>query len=651
MKYAIPIKKIKKIANPFDMLFLKSNELITLKEVENNISTGKVFVDETMSEKEKLLCKIAYEVINKERNTTICIDLRDSMSNETGWLITHGVEELASAIYNNEKIIEVEVLGDEKVIKSFFGKIVPMNGEDSSNDKVQINKGVFDWKIDEVMLNNSWKNEDYVLKKMSVFAKDVCTYADKDLLLDKDFLRKCVMTNVNIISHLSEDILLSDAFWDILKNPPTNLGITGFINCWEKTFKKIYVDKNDLRHVEIKKKIDSDIFGNEDLAILLTKNPENIKLFFSYIPDKIKMNKNIIDNVFFTGNNDYEKISLSKLLPEEFFKDVKNSYKLLRNEKFYFPTLKTDTYIYDGWINNKEDIILLITNIKSHALKYIFEILPTNLKNDVDILNELMSKNVETYWLFDEEVQNNKYFLDLYIRNGKDVERIDKSILYEINDMELIKSMLINNFKILFDKKCPKEWREDPELIISASNDFYWCRNYFSKIGLRKLEDRPDLLCKLVESNVMNYKHFGPKGKSHLLVATAYVKNTSGKDESLNTQNEIPNFLWLNKEFCLSVMSANSLYVMSANPRWIKSIPEKFFGERDFLLKMCNNLDKKIISKSVFEYIPKQIKLFFDMFEVEVGNYEKFMNSYLTKKDLESNLSNVPNTLTKKQKI
>lgn len=652
MKYNIPIKKLKNIANPFEQAFLPNGERISITQVDSFIKSNNIFNDDKeVPELVQWTKKIAYEIINKESNNEIVIDLTNLSNNQLGWIVSNGIEKLASAIYNNEETVEAEVIGDEKTIHTVLGKTIkPITEKSTSqlvkeevnneeNNKLNFSDPFFNWEIDTSILTKSWGDKDYVLKKVKENPQEAVRFAIPELWLDVDFLDKCIEEDYKIVNLLPLNIIQKKEFIEYATEK-NNTHV--FKELWSKFLKEIY-ENPTTKILKIKEIVDKKIFDNPDTFIDLLSGygysyDRSDNSYLKYATEQTLLSPKIVDKLYeMSGRrgDSYDRLELTRILPQSYFKDFNNLKRYLyANPKKYISEFERNTYgfLIDDWINNKEKVLDIVNDsqVGKEFKNSIYKYMNKSFKDDVDIMKAFLMISLNHYQdvLKSNQLKNNTELKDIYLTYTNDFDYLTKEEKFKITDKKLIQRIVNAKPDILADKQCPDSWKENLNQYDISSRYFYWDSGSLPKSLLKKYYEATDLLKRILENND-NYEIFD-RFPEHVRKNESLVFTYINREKEVNWKL-IPNQLWSNKSFCLKALEFNS--------KSMKCIPQGFLNQKSFLLELCKKIDSNNISTECFNHTKKEIKQFFDSFEIEVGNYENFMISYFSRENLLNDLN------------
>lgn len=653
MKYSIPIKKLKNIANPFEQAFLPNGEKISLEQVESFIKSNNIFDDEKeVPELIKWTKRIAYEIVNKESPNQVVIDLSNLGENKLGWIVTNGIEKLASAIYNNEETIEAEVIGDEKTIHTVLGKTIKMvtknivsqqpkdEVDNEINNKVRFSNPFFNWEIDTSILTKSWGDKDYVLKKVKENPQEAVQFAMPELWLDTEFLDKCIEEDYKIVNLLPLNIIKKKEFIEYVTEKDN---IHVFKELWTKFIKEIY-ENPTTNTLKIKEIVDKKIFDNPEAFIDLLSGygysynyDRNDNSYLKYATEQTLLSPKIVDKLYeISGrkSDSYDKLELARILPQSYFKDFSNLKRYLHaNPKKYISDFERNAYgfLIDDWINNKEKVLDIVNDsqIGKQFKDSIYKYMDKSFKDELDVMKAFLMIDLSYYKdvLNSKKIKDSTELKNIYLTYTKDFDYLSKEEKFKITDKKLIQRIVNTNPDILTDKQCPDSWKENLNQYHISARYFYWDSGSLPKTLLKRYYEATDLLKRMLEDND-SYEIFD-KFPEHVRKNESLVFTYLNREKEVNWKL-IPNQLWSKKSFCLKALEVNS--------QSMKCIPQGFLNQKSFLLELCKKIDACTISTECFNYTKKEIKQFFDSFEIEQGKYESFMISYFSRENLLNDL-------------
>lgn len=646
MKYSIPIKKLKSIANPFEQAFLPNGETINITQVENFIKNNNIFdEDNETPEVIQWTKRIAYEIVNKESKNAIVIDLNNLSENQLGWIVTHGIEKLAAAIYNNEETVDAEVMGDEKTIRAVLGKTIKLIAENSDyqqvneeNNKLNFSNPFFNWKIDTSILAKSWGDKEYVLKKIKENPQEAVQFAIHELWLDIDFLDKCIEEDYKIVKLLPLNIIQKKEFIEYATEKDKS---HVFKELWTRFLKEIY-EKPTAKTLKIKEIVDKKVFDNPEVFIDLLSGygysyDRSDHSYLKYATEQTLLSPKIVDKLYEISarrSDSFDKIELSRILPNSYFKDFNNVKRYLHaNPKKYISEFERSSYdfLIKDWIGDKEKVLAIVNDFEvgKEFKNSIYKYMNKSFKDDIDIMKAFLMVSLNYYQdvLNSNKLKNNTELKNIYLTHTKDFDYLSKEEKFKITDSKLIQRIVSAKPDLLTDKQCPDSWKEDLNQYDISARYFYWDSGKLPKSLLKKYYESTDLLKRILE-NDDSYEIFD-RLPEHIRKNESLVLTYLNREKDVSWKL-IPSQLWSKKSFCLKALEINS--------QSMKCIPQGFLNQKSFLLELCKEIDSHNISIECFNYTKKEIKQFFDSFEIEIGNYENFMTSYFSRENLLNDL-------------
>lgn len=645
MTYKISLKKLKAVANPFEQVcFAEMSEPVKKFDVLNCISDGIVFPLEDSPFYYKVATSIAYEYLNFEPLNPIKIDLRNTAN---GWIVSQGIAHLGAAILKNEDFIYADIEGDEKIIKTLFGKpeVVDINPAD---------KKILKWTVQDLSLTSSWENIDFIIKEIHRAPKQnldqVLKMIPEYKWLETDFLKAVIPKMKDYdFSRFDSKILKSDNMFEAVKNNHILFSIL-----WDNCYKNIYNKGNDDNNLasntslssaekELKVKIDKEVFSNKAMCMEFIDYSYSAGNLYTYFSLGNKIDKDIITKIFKKEeNNSSHFYGFEKELPPEFFKEKENILIYLKRK--YSPSeefLKSNSYAYNSWINNKDMIVDILKDEKMKNISYFFNYLPNEFKKDKEILIPWLTRFPNTYEHLSHKLKNDPEIVQHFIKSEGDPSYLDNSLIFKMKDIDTIQKIISKNPTLLLEKDCPSEWKEDMDILLAVpAKSYNYSYPHFPKKIINLVLSTEENCLFMLEQTTDIYEHIPRNLKlSHAISAFYLQKLESG--ELIYKTDKVPKKLWGTKAFCLIAMQANH--------KLASEVPAQFFYEKDFIISFVKKIDNSLIEKEVFNYAPKEIKQLLDSFNVN-SDYEEFLNKYMFNSQLNGELAE-KNIDNKKKKI
>lgn len=619
----IPINKIKKLFDPFNSMnyiFKHQQYPFSISEINSFIESSNIFADEEDTVENKWKKMIAYEIINPSNNPII-IDLSKVEADTLDEIIT-GIPQLAAAIYKKDLYIDAHVKGGDNVIKSLLGKVQEVE-DVIIND---INKSeVFNWAINEKFLINRWLEENYVIEKIEEYAQNI-KFIPKELWENEKIIKKVLeVASMDLESLVAPEILCSEIFIKVASDSPY------IINLFESIYKNIISDEYSPYKKEVFTFLKNYFFDNIDNVINKSDhsiNKYNIDSILPYIDkNKFKNEKltSMLIDLLETSNKSYCNNDYIEYFPSEYFSKIDNVIAFMKATKKRFHNSIESKYskLYNDFIKYPEKILELAQK-EPKVCKYFSSVLKNHLKNK-DFVEKLLNLAPNFYEDLSKELQKDEKLLSIFINKSHDISSLSSDVYPILNrDPELLKLYITKFPKALFAHNAPKKWRENIELMLNISDDFYWHSSDIPKKVLNELCKNTAWVNSIIDNKNDNYTKLPLSVKENVDFAISYLKN-DGKSYN------IPKKLWLNKEFCLKVLEIGK-------EDYIKNIPIPFFKNKDFVYEFAKLLDSEEISKNIFKFLPNEIAIFFDTYGV-TENYLHAVKSVDTHRKLDNNIN------------
>lgn len=625
--YNIPLKKLVNLANPFKQIAFKGYEFPLEKDfITTALKNVDIFEKVDGDQLQNIIRKIAYLVNNYNSNDFISINLEN---NDSGWLLEGGSELLAAAIFRDEEHIYADIKGSEKVITKIFGNINQITLTHPHTLKKIV------WAVDEIPTSSTWDNVDYIIKKLTETQKqkssiqDVLRFIVPDVWNNTENIRTILAkTDSSVIANLSKEIVESDVYFDVIKQ-----NYHTFSSTWKHFYNKDYPSDSP-----INTRITREIFTNAKICRELLGLSYDIGSLYKYFSDEVKLNPEIVDYLYAQSRKDhYDKVDLIKSLIPKYFLKEENTIRFLQDLD-YISNPEIYPYIYNQWIDDKEKIIQFLKVNKIKSIAYFYELIPKHIKEDKDFIIAFLP--------FSSEIMNDlkiKHFRDKDILeaiiNNKRADRIPEDIIFSLTNIDLIKTLVAENYDILRKKNTPSSWTSNDEIISAVpTKNLIWLPD---KIINRYLSSEKNCIASINKDKDI-YNCISYKLKLIHNVSLTYLEIISNDEKNKKYIENVPSQLWGSKDFCLMAMAENF--------RATEKVPSNFFSDPEFINEFFIKLDNYSLDKKCLNLAPKEIKQTLDAYEI-TDNYERFIKSYLLNKDISEKLIDDKKNFAKKPKL
>ena len=637
MNYNISVKKLAKLANPYNPDHQLFSESITKKEVETALAKNAIFSNN--SPKDKILADIAYRVSNYyPEEISIILD--------TGINISHGLIDLAAAIYRNEKTIVGMVEGDKPLVKALLG--VDLGKPSNIVLPKEPTGEPFNWEINQSLLENTWGDPEFLLGKMSglkgerleAAVIEIVELATPEIWSDPQFVEKLLNTHYNMVELLPKKAFEYPLVLDLIKNQPED-----FLKAWDKSYKEQWqeeVEQSDipntyqLKNEDINNpiifKIKTEILSDKEFIKKLLKSHNNGDKIYPYCTVEMQYDWDILETIYKSRRSDGTNklyIYPEEYPPEEYTKDNNWTKEFL--VRFGDVILSSDTSVTKlskAWIENKQDVLEVVDQCPHKEIYYLYKILPPKLKDDAQVVQVFYKKSPSVF--YDLSTDDKREYLVDFMSSGKKFATKDIPLVLEMDNRDLLVKLLAqNHYSWLESKDCPNKWKEDADLIIKSGSGLRWLLSD-SKI-MATLTKNTDILIQAVGEHEELYGRLSSEKCRIPEVALANIAAGRGADSAL----------FNSKSFCLEALTKGTHIT--------KNIPDQFWNSTEFLLTVCRGVDQDKISNDVFNKGPARVLKMFEAFSI-TDNYEKFINGYILNTKLNENLT-ANATKVKKNKI
>lgn len=673
MNYEVSLNKLKKIVDPFNTSE-NENPQVNKKQIKELLDNTDIFINLDDNNHTKFLKSLAYEVANYQpQEITISLS-EDGQFNRVEDIITNGLINLYAAIYLGKDTCIANITGNEKVVKTLLG--VNLSKPDNIEVPLATQIKPFLWEINEVVVENTWGDIDFILKKFEyVFGDDfneafpeVLKHADPQVWDNYEFVMELASNYKDYFpSSIPENFLEKDSIFQVIKSRPDF-----FKDYWGHHLEDLFTKFEPI--IDEDGKLESSYYYGQykEAPSFLNRVKEELFTDVNYV-------KQILDD--FKGSRGGSSSKLYKRLPFEvqFDKDIinmiyqsqklryddaiwiyphynipeskKNDYEWVKNfilehgehlswdrieipNKNYEPSHGLQN-LYGSWINNKELVIDMMGSVdpqKIPAFNHIYNVLPTKIKNDKEIVSIFMEKYPQSYSLLNDKYQA-QYVLNHIEKSSK--INLSNELIITFEDKEILKKIIEKgSVTWLATKGCPAKWKNDIELISAISfntpdNDLKYLLD--DKKIVATILKIPELTDRVLEIVPTIYSWLPLDRRLDKEIALTVMRN----NEAITVETA----LFANKEFCIEALQANYK---------TRQIPDGFWNDQDFVLKVFKHVDERNISDNLIGLLPDRVQKLLTVFEVE-KDYEKFFTRCFLNVNLHNNLETKSDTVKKKK--
>lgn len=666
MYYKIKKEELKSIF-PLENIDLDVNKLIIKKYVDE----GNIFINEKDNIKTQKEKKIAYLMINHDE---ICVNL--IAENEVNNPI-----HLQSALMTDSDLITIKIT-DQKLQEKFKNQFKVEEIKFRENNNLNINE---DFLLG--LTQDGWDNKEFILKKIASFkdeynndsgkllSVELFSYIPDNQWLDEDFIQQFFKdSNINkIVEYAIQKE--KNKTWNVLYNEKI---LEGIIELQKKELLNKYISN----YSEIESK---NSYGNSSIAKdrnnnssieLINKEKNFMKFFSKYFKDVDHAKKIIkmVDEQYFylfdmqlRKNKEFKEeyitlalISLNKkvsgynsgiydfsnLLGVDSFTDKRVQEFAIKHGNKIYGSEHQPLIAAEIIKNSKEEIAEIIS--KGSGIDFLWDYLSKEQKQEKIIVKEMLKQNPKIYNKLIEELRLDKEIFQSYYTQLKEKEllkdfkvgKINKEFFESFNEEEIIHLItVVPDF--LLEEKFPSKYFENMKVMAHSNINYHVfmellnknkvAQNTFSKIFKNK-----ELSLNMLERQGNVFELLNDEVKMDMEILEKYVKN------SYNYEN-LPPKVFLNKNLLL--------HIVRAKPNFVEKIPEQFFKEQDFLLRIFEKIDNKELSLQILTSLPTVINEVLNTTPLKIGDYYKFFSNAFSNMNLSEKLETGKKENIKKTKI
>lgn len=359
----------------------------------------------------------------------------------------------------------------------------------------------------------------------------------------------------------------------------------------------------------------------------------------------------------------YDRTSLSSITPPEYLDSKEKTIKFIKemmasrdeNVRSMFPNYVLDKIVDD---------ISIVCQVLDEGISFKGESFTSTL---IHLIKESCSDEIQLHREFFKRLvkSNNWSFTNYSIYSRPELKKVSTAYKnFILNDEEMF-DYILNNAKpksigslpIEFLKKikdvdkmadivsqCPDlleagsgmpELRTNVHFLSAARSRLSSFNIKKSEIG-QAVQSVEDAIL-LTESCPELYKKLPIEYKSDYMVSLVAVLN------DYENLSEVSPKLLLNKDFCVSILDVN--------PKFEKSVPHSFFTDKEFMMKVFKGIDDGSVTTKILNAFPAEITSCLSAFNLKVGSYENFGNSFFGNQRLSETLTIDEKNQKKKLKI
>lgn len=629
MAYQVQLKKLIKIVNPFEHNIFKGLN-VTMEDIESRLNILDIFPNPTDNAQEKIIKEIAFKVANYEQGF-VHVRLPE-MGEVVEEVLLAGIIDLCAAIYRQEEFLNIDLISTSKMAKTLLG--IDMHQDQIDFEpRFSISK-TFKWNIPND-LESTWHNPEYILKKIHSFGRFHEGLKMYQHLIPQEIIEKSsfsdIFCDIKYISSLPSEWLYKPNFFNKIKSDDKLFNYTWdllYVNDYVAFIDNKITQKNNSEQYITMNSIQNSILNNKEKCTKLMKqhiqdlNP-NIRYsssIFKYIDtnivfDSYFMNLNYFYNRKNDGYNPYYRFEL---------KDIPIS--ILSNkdwQKDFISNFQDFDYL------NQEDIMPFVHIFSKNKEKFldalnlnptlfcIYKFLSPSLKNDSEIIEVCMNKNSKIYIDLPENLENKQVYLKQFLTQYKELyKQVPFEDIVKLNDKDVFKLIVSSDYQVLNNKKFPKEFKQDPYVLMEAGQELKYLGDKSIEKTLFKNFEVAKKLCSF--NNMFYWK-----------APVELKKNSEFALEQLKNNGDVEICLFASKDFCINALKINE--------KLGDKVPNYYWDDVKFIKTLVEFIDAGIINKQVFNYAPTKVKHFWDSCNIET-DYTNFFNKALLKENLENNL-------------
>lgn len=621
MAYKVPLKKLIKIVNPFEHNIFK-DITVTIEDIESRLNTLDIFPNSSDTKEERIIKEIAYKVANYEQgNIKVRLPEMGEVMEEV--LITGSID-LCAAIYRQEEFLNVDLIATPKIAKTLLG--VDMHHEQVDFTAQITTPVLFNWEIPSD-LDRTWNNPEFILQKIlseGSFEEGLKLYQDS---IPKEIINTTAFAEIfckkQYIISLPNEWLYKPNFFNIVKS---NAEL--FLHTWDLVYYEDYQgfldDKINIKNQHDKyitfTAIKNGVFNNKDFCkelIIRERQQDNFNTIFKYFNDPIVFDPYFMNINYFHNQHGYNRFKIFALkdIPISISSNPEWQKDFIDNFKNFADLPREDLEPIVRILSGSKDKITYSLS-KNPSLYTIYGLLPDNLKNNSDIIQTFVEANSKVYLELAPNVANKSLYLKKFLNEYPSLyNKVPFDDIVELNDKEIFKNLVATDYKILNNKKFPKEFKDDTSVLLKAgSNLKYLGDKRIEKLLFKNLEVAKEL-CAF--DNLFYWK-----------APLDLKRNPEFALAQLENNGDIEMYLFASKDFCINALKLNE--------KLADKVPVPYWDDLKFINTLAEFIDAGVINKKVFDFAPAKIREFLDSCNID-SDFTYFFNKVLLKENLERN--------------
>lgn len=621
MAYKVPLKKLIKIVNPFEHNIFK-DITVTIEDIESRLNTLDIFPNSSDSKEERIIKEIAYKVANYEQGS-VKVRLPE-MGEVMEEVLLSGSIDLCAAIYRQEEFLTVDLIATPKMAKTLLG--VDMHNEQIDFTPQITTPLLFNWDIPSD-LDKTWNNPEFILQKIlseGTFEEGLKLYQDS---IPKEIINTTAFAEVfckkQYIISLPNDWLYKPNFFNIVKS---NAEL--FLHTWDLVYYEDYQsfldDKINIKNQHDKyitfNAIKNGVFNNKDFCkelIIRERQQDNFNTIFKYFNEPIVFDSYFMNINYFNNPHGYNRFKIFSLkdIPSSVASNPEWQKDFIDNFKNFADLPKEDLEPIVRILSGSKDKITYSLS-KNPSLYIIYSLLPDNIKNNPDIINTFVDANSKVYLELPPNVSNKSSYLTKFLNEYPSLyNKVPFEDIVELNSKEIFKNLVATDYKILNNKKFPKEFKDDTSVLLKAGSNLKY-------LGDKRIE-------KLLFKNLDVAKELCAFDSLFYWKAPLDLKrNPEFALEQLRHNGDIEMYLFASKDFCINALKINE--------KLADKVPVPYWDDLKFIKTLAEFIDANVINKKVFDFAPSKVREFLDSCNID-SDFTYFFNKVMLKENLEQN--------------
>jgi hypothetical protein len=696
-----------------DVLSLPAGISIKKAEIAQAIKKHKIFPAVLENPRDRLVASVAWLVVNPDENLMLNLKMDEQglSLNEHNWI------SLKANIHREEPWLAVTFASQEELneFKTWLIEEKKQNAQEVDKKVsagTQYNQGLSaitisnqenQLDLDEMtqFLPDVWSNATYVFNQLEQacnlinlsaeqqeeYKKSIFNQVNDELWHDHGFATELLMNYDATIQFISDKAIKDKIFRDILVKED-------LLHAWGDLYKRVYfavcgkdsqnkysaysANSNWNFSEEEKKEFLQECkqwFANKKLVLNIIDSAHSyadLNEFYKDLPEALQLDEEVVCLLSTKCLNKDIKFNLNNIHQEYFRHDNFNgiiAFCLTHATKGLPEDMASK--VFGSWLNDKDKVIYAIQKVYEgnktktpEFVNQIFSFLSEELKNDKEVIPELLSRAPKLYSQLAPYARQSTQAVNAILSRPNFTYLLDRDVKLAQTDINVIKNLLQSDISLL--KDAGENWKSNPMLMASFANRLneFIKKDWLTSEVYEHIYSSHDAVIELIAHKYDEYKNLPAHLKIKEPLVFQYIDSmtelfntmemradTTVQRKELvkkhaqirqNAIKELPQELWSRESFCVKMIGRDM--------QFSNAIPEPFWSQKSFLQKVASEIDRREITVAE-AFLPEKITTFFTQLGAVKGKYESTFNKLMLKMKLEKNIAVVEEDSAPKLKL